>query len=139
MREREFDPDEIQIGDLVDFGPYGQLYVVKDYGDRLWVTDLEKDRYNPDARGWGIRKSYADGIIEKRGEDEEYEGEDQLSFEQIYNIVSNSNAEHEQQAMHFIELAKEVGYDDYDILGELVREFGMKEEEAQEMIDAYGI
>lgn len=62
---------EVEVGDLVDFGDYGQLYVVRLGGDRWRVTDREEDRDNPDASGWNIRPSYAKRIIEKYEENEE--------------------------------------------------------------------
>lgn len=54
----------IQKGDYVDFGEYGNLYVVyaRDE-DTFWVTDEEQDRYNPNASGWIIRQNAAVKII----------------------------------------------------------------------------
>jgi len=60
----DFDPEDIEIGDYVDFGIYGKLYVVSDNGDRFWVTDRKRDRGNRNASGWSIRKAYVHGIIE---------------------------------------------------------------------------
>lgn len=78
VEEREKDElvSEIQEGDRVDFGAYGRLYVVKkDAGlvseGMLWVTDIEEDRTNEDARGWYINERYAKKIIEKYEEDED--------------------------------------------------------------------
>lgn len=70
---------DIRVGDYVDFGSYGRLYVVrKDAGltreDLLWVTDIEDDRFNPYARGWFIKERYAERIIE-RGKEEDEEDE----------------------------------------------------------------
>ena len=63
---------DLTLGDLVDFGPYGKLYILRtgqgSKGDRLWVTDEREERFNPDASGWYIRTSYAEKLIEK-GED----------------------------------------------------------------------
>lgn len=58
--------DEIQDGDLVDFGAYGELYVVDiDYHDKFfWVTDNEDERYNRRAPGWSISKYLAERIID---------------------------------------------------------------------------
>lgn len=56
--------EDPSVGDLVNFGPYGNLYVVQNHGDTYWVTDQESDRLNPDARGWSIRAVYAEEIIE---------------------------------------------------------------------------
>lgn len=55
----------IARGDLVDFGAYGELYIVADHGDKWWVTDQVEDRFNPDARGWYINKSFAEKVLEK--------------------------------------------------------------------------
>lgn len=70
LEEDTFDPNEVEVGDYVDFGPYGKLYVVNldaGLGDRpkWWVTDDEDDRYNPSARGWFIIPGFAKGIVEK--------------------------------------------------------------------------
>ena len=77
--DEDFDSDDISIGDYVDFGAYGKLYVVSDDGERFRVTDKEKDRKNRNASGWGIRKSYAKDIIEsiydiEDKEEENYDG-----------------------------------------------------------------
>jgi hypothetical protein len=63
--------DEVRTGDYVDFGIYGKLWVVRAGEDRLWVTDLEKERKNPDAPGWFIRRSYAEKIIKHAYDDED--------------------------------------------------------------------
>lgn len=57
---------EIGPGDLVDFGAYGELYVVNpDYNDKyFWVTDDEEERDNPRAQGWTISKELAEYIVE---------------------------------------------------------------------------
>jgi len=62
-----FDYEEIEVGDYVDFGPYGKLYVcdVRPGEQEFWVTDDKFERDNPDAPGWYIRKSLAERIIEK--------------------------------------------------------------------------
>lgn len=70
--------DEIEIGAYVDFGAYGDLYVVKDLGDRFWVTDIESDRHNSDAQGWYIKKSAAKKIIES-GYSDDGDEEEELS------------------------------------------------------------
>lgn len=69
---------DIRVGDYVDFGSYGRLYVVrKDAGltreDLLWVTDIEDDRFNPYARGWFIKERYAERIIERGKEEDDEE------------------------------------------------------------------
>ena len=63
----EFDVSEVEVGDFVDFGPYGKFYVVsKDTlsEDWWWITDQVADRFNPDASGWSIRNWSAQAIIE---------------------------------------------------------------------------
>lgn len=57
---------EINQGDLVDFGTYGQLYVCNPTysSDYYWVTDLEEDRNDKNASGWSIRKDLAKRIID---------------------------------------------------------------------------
>lgn len=62
--------DEIQDGDLVDFGAYGELYVVNpDYNDKyFWVTDDEEERDNPRAQGWTISKELAERVVEHYNE-----------------------------------------------------------------------
>lgn len=60
--------DDIDVGDLVDFGAYGKLYVVDlNYhsNKRFWVTDDKASRFDPDASGWAIDKDLAEKIIEK--------------------------------------------------------------------------
>ncbi|CAG7579864.1 MAG: hypothetical protein SLAVMIC_00132 [uncultured marine phage] len=60
------DPDDIEEGDLVDFGAYGELYVCNPYysDTYFWVTDDEDERTNSGASGWTILKSLAKRIIE---------------------------------------------------------------------------
>ena len=64
----KIDPDEVRPGDLVDFGPYGQLYVpdpTTTPSGNWWVTDEESERYNPDAQGWYIKPFLAEEIVER--------------------------------------------------------------------------
>lgn len=56
---------DIDIGDRVDFGSYGRLYVIGIDGDNFLVTDVQHDRDNPDASCWNIKKRYAVRIVEK--------------------------------------------------------------------------
>ena len=67
LPKNTFSSDEIKVGDYVDFGSYGKLYVNKmDAGtNSIRVTDIESDRSNLDASGWYIDKDFATGIIEK--------------------------------------------------------------------------
>jgi hypothetical protein len=72
-RTKEADnPLGVERGDLVDFGPYGQLYVVNmDAGGTepwWWVTEDERQRFNRDAMGHSIQPYLAKRIIE-RGDD----------------------------------------------------------------------
>lgn len=68
--------DEIHKGDLVDFGPYGKLYVCDPYyhDNYFWVTDDKDERYNENAPGWSIFKDDAESIIyeDEDDEDEDY-------------------------------------------------------------------
>lgn len=69
--------EKVRNGDLVDFGAYGQLYVVDgadpdrfwDYAQSFWVTKHRAQRYNPDALGHFIAKTDAVEIIEEGGAD----------------------------------------------------------------------
>lgn len=61
-------PQDIRPGDLVDFGPYGRLYVVRRRGDEdFWVTPVAADRHNLDASGRIIMQALALRIIERGG------------------------------------------------------------------------
>lgn len=68
----DFDVNDIEVGDLVDFGPYGQAYVVDiDYfekGRYFWVTKAESERFNTRADGHSIEKIEAEAIIERGSE-----------------------------------------------------------------------
>lgn len=61
--------NDIRPGDLVNFGAHGDLYVLNTTAGltraKWWVTDVEKDRGNPNAAGWFIEPSYAVEIINK--------------------------------------------------------------------------
>ena len=65
--------EDIIQGDLVDFGPYGVLYVCDpDYHeDYFWATDDEYERFNKNAPGWSILKELALRIIETPNDDED--------------------------------------------------------------------
>ena len=73
--------DEIGIGDLVDFGPYGKCYVCDpDYDENFyWITDDKANRDNPNAEGWSIRKERAKRVIEVY-EDEDYDDDDDYDY-----------------------------------------------------------
>lgn len=68
--------DEIQKGDLVDFGSYGKLYVCDPYyhDKYFWVTDDKDERYNEKALGWSMFKDDAQSIIydEEDDKNEDY-------------------------------------------------------------------
>ena len=68
---------EVNNGDLVDFGPYGKLYVCNvDYEEnKYWVTDEKENRDNASAQGWAISKNFAKRIIESYKDDDEYDDE----------------------------------------------------------------
>jgi len=57
--------ENYQPGDLIDFGAYGPLFLLKDMGDNFWVTDEVEDRYSPDASGWYINSTFAESLIEQ--------------------------------------------------------------------------
>ena len=63
-----FNPSEVRIGDLVNFGNYGTYYVCG-YGesseDTVRVTDSEEDRANYSARGKYLSLSQAKRIVER--------------------------------------------------------------------------
>lgn len=61
-----FDPYDIAAGDYIDFGSYGNLFVLKaPMEGSLWVTNKRADRYDSNASGWYIRRNFAKGIIEE--------------------------------------------------------------------------
>lgn len=66
---------EVNNGDLVDFGPYGKLYVCNvDYEEnKYWVTDEKENRDNASAQGWAISKNFAKRIIESYEDDDDDE------------------------------------------------------------------
>ena len=68
---------EVNNGDLVDFGPYGKLYVCNvDYEEnKYWVTDEKENRDNASAQGWAISKNFAKRIIESYEDNDEYDDE----------------------------------------------------------------
>ena len=68
---------EVNNGDLVDFGPYGKLYVCNaDYEEnKYWVTDEKENRDDASAQGWAISKNFAKRIIESYKDDDEYDDE----------------------------------------------------------------
>ena len=71
---------EVNNGDLVDFGPYGKLYVCNvDYEEnKYWVTDERENRDNASAQGWAISKNFAKRIIESyEDDDDEYDDDEE--------------------------------------------------------------
>ena len=68
---------EVNNEDLVDFGPYGKLYVCNaDYEEnKYWVTDEKENRDDASAQGWAISKNFAKRIIESYEDDDEYDDE----------------------------------------------------------------
>lgn len=64
---------EINQGDLVDFGHYGNLYVCDPnyQEDYFWVTDDEYERFNKKAFGWSINKELANRVVESPSDDED--------------------------------------------------------------------
>lgn len=66
---------DINQGDLVDFGPYGKLYVCNPnyHDDYYWVTDEEESRMDKYASGWSIAKDLAERVIESAFDEEDLE------------------------------------------------------------------
>jgi hypothetical protein len=64
---RPFDYNIINIGDYVNFGPYGQFYVCGENigGTKFLVTDDPLQRATRTENGFYLEKSFAEGIIEK--------------------------------------------------------------------------
>lgn len=86
MSNKEFDYNDINVGDLVDFGGYGKLYVVNlDAGlvsdDKFWVTDNEEERADQQASGWYINKSQALKIVERYEDEDEEDADEDLEEE----------------------------------------------------------
>ena len=79
VKKANMDYLDICQGDLVDFGPYGRLYVCNpDYDtNAFWVTDREEDRDDPHASGWSISKNFAKRMIESFEDANDYEDEDE--------------------------------------------------------------
>jgi len=106
----KIDINEIQQGDLVDFGSYGKMYVCNlNYSEEsFWITDIKEDRDNSCARGWSIRKNYAQSIVESfldNKEDEEDEeccpecGSEDLTWDfrnQYYDFWTCKNCKHDK-------------------------------------------
>ena len=72
--------DTVGMGDFVDFGPYGKLYILKDVGDKFWVTDEKSERNNSQASGWYVDKYKAESIIEGNVDEG---GDDQRDLEDV--------------------------------------------------------
>ena len=70
---------EVNNGDLVDFGPYGKLYVCNvDYEEnKYWVPDEKENRDDASAQGWAISKNFAKRIIESYEDDDDDEYNDE--------------------------------------------------------------
>jgi hypothetical protein len=72
------DIENIQPGDFVNFGEMGNLYVIREEGDGFIVTDVETDRFNPEAEGGFIEKKYVRNIINKGDDYEQREVDSEL-------------------------------------------------------------
>ena len=67
MKQKPFNIEDIQQGDYITLGSYGNYYV-NDIcpGDiRFRVTDKQQDRYNSRAEGWAVRKEFATALISR--------------------------------------------------------------------------
>lgn len=82
---------DLNKGDLVDFGTYGELYVCNpDYSeDYYWVTDEEFNRDNEFADGWSILKDLAKKVVEEY-EEEEFDFSDYDLEDEFNNLIANS-------------------------------------------------
>ena len=106
----DFDYSTIKVGDYVDFGGYGKLYICKIKDDSFWVTDDSKDAGNPDARGWNIKKDRAERII--RRANESLKESKRLSNREIYDILGiekDNYADYKYLLPQFRELYKKHG------------------------------
>lgn len=63
--DEDYHEIEVNPGDLVDFGHYGHLYIVRDLGDSYWVSDRPNDE-----SGWSIKKYLAKKVIKSSGNDD---------------------------------------------------------------------
>ncbi len=81
----------IEPGDLVDFGAYGQMYVVSLAGRSSRVTDLPEERFNPNAPGWYFNVSGNEPIIEK-GSSVQHDVE--ASLNKIARVVEREDGWH---------------------------------------------
>ena len=80
----------IEMGDFVDFGIYGKLYVLEDRGDRFWVTDEKSERNNPGASGWYVNKHAVERIIEGGIDDVDVDEEGNLRGVDYFKPISES-------------------------------------------------
>lgn len=56
-------PEDIEIGDYVDFGRYGRLYICDREGDQFWVTDDPNDAGKQHVPGWYISADLAQEVL----------------------------------------------------------------------------
>ena len=88
-----FNYNEVQSGDLVNFGKYGNLYVCNaEYSDNaFWVTDEESDRNNRKASGWTIDKELAEYIVDEDDDLDEALGKDYSHIPEVKQINYSNN------------------------------------------------
>lgn len=68
-------PTNLPKGTLVDFGPYGDLYIVHEVDDETWWVSDESD----DESGWSIKKDLADRVI-SYPDDYDEDDEDDIDY-----------------------------------------------------------
>lgn len=88
-----FNYNEIQSGDLVNFGSQGNLYVCNaEYSDNyFWVTDEESERHNRNASGWTISKDLAEYIVDEDDDLNEALGRDYSHIPEVKQINYSNN------------------------------------------------
>lgn len=76
--------DEIEVGDGVKFDGQDEIMYVVDLDasgrdSYFWVTDQEKNRFDPHAQGWSILKSLASEIVDPASDHDpsDYEEDDE--------------------------------------------------------------
>lgn len=77
-------PTDLPKGTLVDFGPYGDLYIVHDVDDETWWVSDEPD----DESGWSIKKDLADKVISYP---DDYDEDDEEDIDYFSEATQASN------------------------------------------------
>lgn len=77
-------PTNLPKGTLVDFGPYGDLYIVHEVDDETWWVSDESD----DESGWSIKKDLADRVISYP---DDYDEDDEEDIDYFSEATQASN------------------------------------------------